>query len=138
MQTEPERLPLLKTDRAHPRDETAGLLLMALAALFFGASGLLVRYATAYGGLAVSTAVMLRGITQTTLALLATLVVPDGRDVFRNTPELWGLLALRGSLGGVALLAFVGAFKLLDLSIASSIYYTSTYRINKPCYASLT
>ncbi len=138
MPTEPERQPLLKTDLAHPRHEIAGLLLMVLAALFFSLSGVLVRYATAYGGLAVSTAVLVRGIIQTMFALVATIIVPDGREVFRNTPRLWGLLALRGSLGGAALLAIYSSLKLLDLSVASSIYYTSKCHTNAPSYKSLT
>ncbi len=138
MQSEEERLPLLKTERTHPRHETTGLLLMALAALFFGTSVLLVRYATAYGGLAVSTAVMVRGTVQATLALLATTIVPDGQEVFQNTPKLWGLLALRGGLGALGLLASYSSFKLLDLSIASSIFYTSKCRTTTLHYKSLT
>ncbi len=125
MKARQELLPLLKTARTLTRRETVGLLLMGLAALFFGASGLLVRHVTAYGGLAVSTVVLVRGIIQTTLTLLATTILPDSRDVFRNTPKLWCLLALRGVLSGVAILALYTSFKLLDLSIASSIYYTS-------------
>lgn len=128
MQTENERLPLLKTPTSQSTNETVGLLLMALAALFFGIQGLLVRYVTAYGGLSVSTVILIRGAIQTTLALIATSIVSDGRDVFRNSPRLWGLLALRGGAGAVAIVALFSSFKLLNLSVASSIYYTSKSR----------
>ncbi len=125
MQTKQERLPLLKTELENPPHEIIGLLWMALSALFFGVSGLLVRYVTAYGGLPASSVVLVRGLIQTVLMLGAISVAPDGRDVFRNTPKLWGLLALHGCSGAIGILALFGSFKLLDLSVASAIYYTS-------------
>ncbi len=118
-QTKQEHLPLVKNEFENPRHEIIGLLWMALSALFFGESGLLVRYVTAYGGLPASSVVLVRGLIQTILMLGAISVVIDGRDVFQNTPKLWGLLALHG------ILALFGSFKLLDLSVASGIYYTS-------------
>lgn len=121
-----ERETLLQSE--HPRasrSETFGLFLMGLAAIFFGTQGLLIRYVTAYGGLSVSTVVLVRGIIQTTLTLTATAIVQDGASVFKNSPRLWALLAFRGGTGAVALLALFSSFNSLDLSIACSIYYTS-------------
>ena len=124
-QTKQEHLPLVKNEFENPRHEIIGLLWMALSALFFGESGLLVRYVTAYGGLPASSVVLVRGLIQTILMLGAISVVIDGRDVFQNTPKLWGLLALHGGSGAIGILALFGSFKLLDLSVASGIYYTS-------------
>lgn len=122
-----ERDELLKEEREEPKHETFGLSLMALAALFFAVQSFLVRYVTAYGTLPVSTVVLVRGITQTILGLLTTAIVPDGRDVFNNTPRLWWLLALRGFAGAVAIVALFLSFSMVPLSVASSLYYTSSY-----------
>ena len=125
METKHERLPLLTTERENLRHEITGLLLMVLAALCFGSLGVLVRYLTAYCGEALSTVVLVRGLTQTALTLLATILVPNGHKTFENTKQLWVALALRGGSGALATVALVGSYKLLDFSIASSIFYTS-------------
>ncbi len=125
MRTELERRPLLKTERENASREIIGLFWMALSALFLAMSGLLVRYATGYEGLPPSTMTLIRGTIQTIFMLLAIVVVPDGRQVFRNTPKLWGLLVLHGVSGALELLTVFGSFKLLDLSVASAIFRTS-------------
>ena len=127
METKQERLPLLKKERENVHPEITGLLLMVLSALFFGLLGVLVRYVTAYCGLALSTVVLVRGATQTALTLFTTRIVSDGQKTFRNSRQLWVALALRGSSGALALVALVGSYKLLDFSVASSIFYTSKW-----------
>ncbi len=127
MVTKQERLPLLNKERENSQHGIIGLSLMILAALFFGTLGVLVRYLTAYRGMALFTVVLVRGVTQTVLTLFTTAVVPDGHETFRNTQQLWVALALRGGSGALAVLALYGSYKLLDFSIASSIFYTSTW-----------
>ncbi len=138
METEEEGLPLLKTERENPQHEITGLLFMALAALLFGICGVLVRYVTAYGGLALSTVVLVRGITQTTLASLTIGLLPRGHGTFRNTQRLWGAIALRGVLGALVVVTLFDSYKLLDFSIASSIFSTSKWHTTKSRHSLLT
>ena len=71
-------------------------LLMILAALFFGLLGVLVRYVTAYRGLALPTVVLVRGLTQTTLTLVTMRLLPEGQELLPKTQKHWRALALRG------------------------------------------
>ncbi len=125
METKDERLPLLKTKREKPRHEITGYLLMILAALFFGMLGVLVRYVTAYRGLALPTVVLVRGLTQTTLTLVTMRLLPKSQRLFPKTQKLWWALALRGVLGALTITALFGSYKLLEFSIADSIFSIS-------------
>ncbi len=125
METEQERLPLLKTERETSQHEITGLLLMVLSALLFCTLGVLSRYVTAYRGLALSTVVLVRGITQTMLTMAAMKLLPEGQETFWNAQQLWGPIALRGVSGALVIFTLFGSFKLLDFSIATAIFSTS-------------
>ncbi len=138
METEEEGLSLLKTEPENPQHEITGLLFMALAALLYGICGVFVRYVTAYRGLALSTIILVRGITQTALTSLIIGLLPQGHGTFRNTQRLWGAIALRGVLGALLVVTLFGSYKLLDFSIASAIFSTSKWHTTKLRHSLLT
>ena len=117
----------VKQHRNCINDEICGYLYVVASSLGFSGAALFVRLATSLHGFPVSATVFLRGIVQTTLALLAISMLCRVRDVFHGlTRRQWLLLVLRGCFGGSAMVFGYLSVSLLPLGVQTSLKFTST------------
>lgn len=108
-------------------NESFGYVLLLSSGFAFSTMALLVRIATGYHGLPVSTVLFIRGLIQSTSALFSIFFFMDYREAFNISQRFAMLLILRGAIGASVMYLLIFALSLLPMGIHSSIFFLSTF-----------
>lgn len=110
-----------------PRYESFGYMLLLLSAFGFCLMGLLLRIATAYHAFPVPCIMFIRGVLQTSLALVWIVGFTNAKETFNLSRRLIGLLVLPGVLGGTSMGLIYFGLSRVPLGIHASIFFLSTF-----------
>lgn len=87
---------------------------------------LFMRWATAYNGVAVSSVVFVRGLTQLSLGTVTSFAFLDTRRVFLVPKDVLPLLVARGAFGAFSITLSYLSVSLIPLSLETTLFFTST------------
>lgn len=103
-----------------------GYFLIFCSSLCMCTMFLFMRWATAYNGVAVSSVVFVRGLTQLSLGTVTSFAFLDTRRVFLVPKDVLPLLVARGAFGAFSITLSYLSVSLIPLSLETTLFFTST------------
>jgi len=103
-----------------------GYFLLFCSSFIFCTMFLFMRWATAYNSVDISSVVILRGLTQISLATATSFAFLDTRKVFYVPEDTMPLLAARAAFASFSMTLSSISVSLIPLSLETTLFFTST------------